>query len=257
MIHPTAIVDPGARLAASVKVGPYCIIGPEVEIGEACEFQAHVYAQGPIKIGARNQFFPYSTIGVVPQDLKFQGERSETVIGDDNTFREFVTVHRGTKGGGALTKLGNGCLVMAYTHIAHDCIVGNKVILGNGVTLAGHVVIQDFANVGAFSGVHQFCRVGMHALIGGYSVITQDVLPFSRTVAEREVKNYGLNKIGLERRGYSEEQMNALHHAFRLLLSSKLNTSQALEQIRADGTPSPEVQQLITFIESSERGVIK
>jgi UDP-N-acetylglucosamine acyltransferase len=257
MIHPTAIVDPSARLAPSVQVGPYCIVGPEVEIGEDCELMAHLYVQGPIEIGARNKFFPYSTIGVVPQDLKFQGERSETVIGDDNTFREFVTLHRGTKGGGALTSVGNGCLVMAYTHVAHDCLIGNKVILGNGVTLAGHVVIQDFANVGAFSGIHQFCRVGAHALIGGYSVITQDVLPFSRTVAEREVKAYGLNKVGLERRGYTPQQMDALHHAFRLLLSSKLNTSQAVQQIRAEGTLSPEVQQLIAFIESSQRGVIK
>jgi UDP-N-acetylglucosamine acyltransferase len=257
MIHPTAIVDPGARVAPSASVGPYSIIGPDVEIGEGCELLAHVCVQGPIRIGARNRFFPYSSIGAVPQDLKFRGERSETTIGDDNTFREFVTVQRGTAGGGAVTSIGNGCLVMAYTHVAHDCRIGDKVILGNGVTLAGHVVIEDYANIGAFSGVHQFCRVGAHALIGGYSVVTQDVLPFSRTVAEREIKNYGLNKVGLERRGFSAGQMNALHHAFRLLLSSKLNTTQALEQIRAEGTLSPEVRQLVDFIESSERGVIK
>ncbi len=257
MIHPTAIVDPGARVASSANIGPYTIIGSEVEIGEECEFLAHVYVQGPLRMGARNRFFPYSSIGAVPQDLKFRGERSETTIGDDNTFREFVTVQRGTAGGGAITSVGSGCLVMAYTHIAHDCRVGDKVILGNGVTLAGHVVIQNFANVGAFSGVHQFCRVGEHALIGGYSVVTQDVLPFSRTVADRAIKNYGLNKVGLERRGFSAEQMTPLHHAYRLLLSSKLNTTQALERIRAEGTLTPEVQQLIAFIESSERGVIK
>lgn len=257
MIHPTAIVDPGARIAPSANVGPYTIIGSDVEIGEECEFLAHVYLQGPLKMGARNRFFPYSSIGAVPQDQKFQGEHSETIIGDDNTFREFITVQRGTTGGGALTSIGSGCLVMAYTHIAHDCRLGDKVILGNGVTLAGHVVIQNCANVGAFSGVHQFCRVGEHALIGGYSVVTQDVLPFSRTVAERQIKNYGLNKVGLERRGFSAEQMNPLHHAFRLLLSSKLNTTQALEKIRAEGTLTPEVEQLVAFIESSERGVIK
>jgi len=257
MIHPTAIVDPGARVAPSANIGPYTIIGSEVEIGEECEFLAHVYVQGPLRMGARNRFFPYSSIGAVPQDLKFRGERSETIIGDDNTFREFVTVQRGTAGGGSITSIGSGCLVMAYTHIAHDCRVGDKVILGNGVTLAGHVVIQNFANIGAFSGVHQFCRVGEHALIGGYSVVTQDVLPFSRTVAEREIKNYGLNKVGLERRGFSPEQMTPLHHAFRLLLSSKLNTTQALERIRAESTLTPEVQQLVDFIESSERGVIK
>lgn len=257
MIHPTAIVDPGARVAPSAKIGPYTIIGSDVEIGEECEFLAHVYVQGPLRMGARNRFFPYSSIGAVPQDLKFKGERSETIIGDDNTFREFVTVQRGTAGGGAITSIGSGCLVMAYTHIAHDCRVGDKVILGNGVTLAGHVVIQNCANVGAFSGIHQFCRVGEHALIGGYSVVTQDVLPFSRTVAERQIKNFGLNKVGLERRGFSAEQMNPLHHAFRLLLSSKLNTTQALEKIRAEGTLTPEVEQLVAFIESSERGVIK
>ena len=257
MIHPTAIIDPGARVAPSAKVGPYSIVGDEVEIGAESELQAHVYMQGPIRVGARNLFFPYSSIGAVPQDLKFRGERSETIIGDDNTFREFVTVQRGTAGGGGQTVIGNGCLVMAYTHIAHDCRIGDKVILGNGVTLAGHVVIQDFANVGAFSGVHQFCCIGAHALIGGYTVVTQDVMPFSRAVADRPVKAYGMNQVGLERRGFEARQMAGLHHAFRLLLSSKLNTTQALEQIRAEGPLSPEVQQLVAFIESSERGVIK
>lgn len=256
MVHPSAIVSPGARMAASATVGPYCIVGEEVEIGEDCELQAHVFVQGPLRMGARNHFFPYSTIGVVPQDLKFRGERSETVIGNDNTFREFVTVHRGTKGGGALTSVADGCLVMAYSHIAHDCHLGRGVILGNGVTLGGHVAIEEYATVGAFTGVHQFCRVGRHSIVGGYSVITQDVLPFSKTVSGREVKSFGVNKVGLERRGFSSEQIGKLHHAFRLLLSSRLNTSQALERIRSDGL-SPEVEQLLAFIESSERGVIK
>lgn len=256
MIHPTAIIAPGARIAASANVGPYCIVGEEVEIGEECELQAHIFVQGPIRMGARNRFFPYSTVGVIPQDLKFKGERSETVIGNGNTFREFVTVHRGTRGGGGVTSVGDGCLVMAYAHIAHDCRIGNGVILGNGVTLAGHVVIEEYAAVGAFTGVHQFCRIGRHSIVGGYSVITQDVLPFSKTVSGREVKAFGVNKVGLERRGFSAEQIRRLHHAFRLLLSSKRNTSQALEQIRSDGL-SPEVEQLVNFIESSKRGVIK
>lgn len=256
MIHPTAIVASGARVAPSATIGPYSILGEEVEIGEDCELMAHVYVQGPIRIGARNRFFPYSSIGVVPQDLKFKGERSETVIGNDNIFREFVTVHRGTKGGGGLTSVADGCLIMAYCHVAHDCHVGRGAILGNGVTLGGHVVIEEYASVGAFTGIHQFCRIGRHSIVGGYSVITQDVLPFSKTVSDREVKAYGLNKVGLERRGFTPQQIGKLHHAFRLLLSSQLNTSQALEQIKSDGL-SPEVEQLVVFIESSERGVIK
>ncbi len=256
MIHSTAIVDPGARVAPSARIGPYCIVGAEAEIGEDCEFQAHVFVEGPIRIGARNKFFPYSTIGVASQDLKYQGERTEAVIGSDNTFREFVTVHRGTKGGGGLTSVADHCLVMAYTHIAHDCHVQHHAILANGVTLAGHVTIEEHATVGAFSGIHQFCRVGRYAIVGGYSVITQDVMPFSNTVSERTAKAYGINKVGLERRGFSSEQIGKLHHAFRLLLNSKLNTTQAIEKIRAEGMTA-EIEQLVAFIEASERGVVK
>jgi UDP-N-acetylglucosamine acyltransferase len=212
--------------------------------------------QGPIRIGARNTFFPYSTIGVISQDLKFKGERSETVIGDDNTIREFVTIHRGTAGGGGVTRIGSNCLVMAYTHVAHDCNVGDRVVLGNGVTLAGHVAIGDNVNVGAFSGVHQYCRVGRHAIVGGYSVVTQDVMPYSNTVSERTTKAFGVNKIGLERRGFSPEAIAALHRAFRLLVASKLNTSQAIQEIRK-AEITPEVEELLAFIEGSERGVVK
>jgi UDP-N-acetylglucosamine acyltransferase len=256
MTHPTAIVDPGARVAGTASIGPYCIVGDEVEVGEGCQLQAHVFVQGPIRIGARNTFFPYSTIGVISQDLKFKGERSETVIGDDNTIREFVTIHRGTAGGGGVTRIGSNCLVMAYTHVAHDCNVGDRVVLGNGVTLAGHVAIGDNVNVGAFSGVHQYCRVGRHAIVGGYSVVTQDVMPYSNTVSERTTKAFGVNKIGLERRGFSPEAIAALHRAFRLLVASKLNTSQAIQEIRK-AEITPEVEELLAFIEGSERGVVK
>jgi UDP-N-acetylglucosamine acyltransferase len=256
MIHPTAIVAPGARIAASAHIGPYCIIGDAVEIGEDCELTAHTFIEGPTRIGARNRFHPYSTIGVASQDLKYQGERTETAIGDDNTIREFVTIHRGTAGGGGLTSVGDHCLIMAYAHIAHDCRIANHVVVANGVTLAGHVVIEEHVTVGAFSGIHQFCRIGRQAIVGGYSVITQDVLPFSNTVSERSSKAYGVNKVGLERRGFSPERLAALHHAFKLLLNSKLNTSQALERLRAEGMTA-DVEQLVAFIESSERGVIK
>jgi UDP-N-acetylglucosamine acyltransferase len=256
MIHQTAIVDPSARVADSANIGPYCIVSGDAEIGEGCELIAHVFVQGPIRVGVRNKFFPYSTIGVPSQDLKYHGEYAETVIGDDNTIREFVTIHRGTEGGGALTRIGNNCLVMAYAHVAHDCQVGDRVILGHGATLGGHVLVGDNSNVGAYSGVHQFCRIGRHAIVGGYSVVTQDVMPYSNTVTERTTKAFGVNKIGLERRGFSAESIAALHRAFRLLIHSKLNTSQAIEEIRAEAV-TPEVEELLVFIEASERGVIK
>lgn len=256
-IHPTAVIDPKARLSGSARVGPYAVIGAEVEIGEETEVGAHAVLEGPTRIGRRNRIFPFASIGLIPQDLKFRGERSEVIIGDDNRIREFVTIHRGTEGGGRLTRLGSNNLVMAYAHIAHDCLIGDDCILGNAATLAGHVVIEDWAVVGAFVGVHQFCRVGRHAFIGGYSVITQDVLPYSRTVHEREAKAYGVNVVGLRRRGFPEERIDRLHQAFRLLSQSKLNTSQALEKIRETLDQSEDIAVLVRFIETSERGVIK
>ncbi len=257
LVHPTAVVHSGARLGPNVRVGPYSIIGEEVEIEDGCELMAHIYMDGPLRVGAGNRFFPYSSIGVVPQDLKFHGERTETVIGKENTFREFVTIHRGTELGGSLTSIGDHNLIMAYAHIAHDCRIGDHTILANGVTLAGHVVIEDYAVIGAFCGIHQFCRVGRHCLVGGYSVITQDVLPFSKTVSERGTRVYGLNVVGLKRRGFSRERREKLSNAFRLLVGSKLNTSQALEKIREEAADSEDLRELLRFVESSERGVIK
>jgi UDP-N-acetylglucosamine acyltransferase len=256
-VHPSAVIHPGARLGADVRVGPYCIIGEEVEIEDGCELMAHIYMDGPIRVGPGNRFFPYSSVGVVPQDLKFHGERTETVIGRENTFREFVTVHRGTAGGGGITRIGDHNLVMAYAHIAHDCLVGDHTILANGTTLAGHVLIEDYAVIGAFTGIHQFCRVGRHSLIGGYSVITKDVLPFSKTVSEREVRAYSINAVGLKRHGFTAERREKLSRAFRLLTSSQLNTAQALEKIREEVPDSEDLQALVRFIEGSNRGVIK
>ena len=257
LIHPTAVIHSGARLGANVRVGPYCIVGDEVEIEGDTELIAQVYMEGPLRVGPGNRFFPYSSIGVVSQDKKFRGERTETTIGAGNTFREFVTVHRGTNGGGGVTRIGDDNWVMAYAHIAHDCIVGSHTVLANGTTLAGHVTIDDHATVGAFTGIHQFCRIGRHSIIGGYSVITQDVLPFSKTVSERETRVFGVNTVGLERHGFLPEQRERLNRAFRHLISSKLNTSQAIEQIRQDGTDAEEIQELLRFIESSERGFVK
>jgi UDP-N-acetylglucosamine acyltransferase len=256
-IHPTAIIDASARIAESAEVGPYCIIGAEVEIGARTHLMAHVYIEGPTWIGEDNVLFPYSSIGAAPQDLKYKGERSETRIGNKNRIREFVTIHRGTTGGGLVTSIGDDNLLMAYVHVAHDVRVGSHTILDNAATFAGHVTVGDWVILGAFSGVHQFCRLGRHAIIGPHSVITQDVMPFSMTVSEREIKTFGANKIGLERRGFSEASRDALHKAFRLLAGGKLNTSQAVERIRAEVAPCPEVEELLGFIESSERGVIK
>jgi UDP-N-acetylglucosamine acyltransferase len=256
-IHPTAIVDPAARIAETAEIGPYSIVGAEVEIGPRTRLMAHVYLEGPTWIGEDNLFFPYSTVGVASQDLKYKGERAETRIGHRNRIREFVTIHRGTAGGGLVTSIGDDNLLMAYVHVAHDARIGSHVVLANGVTIGGHVEVGDWAVIGAFTGVHQFCRVGRHAMVGGYSVITQDVAPYSTTVSERESRIFGANKTGLERRGFPSETIDRLHKAFRLLAHSKLNTSQAIARIREELPPTPEIDELIEFIVSSERGVIK
>ncbi|MCW5966644.1 MAG: acyl-ACP--UDP-N-acetylglucosamine O-acyltransferase [Bryobacterales bacterium] len=256
-VHPSAVVDPAARIGDGADIGPFCVVGAEVEIGAGTRLMAHIYAEGPTWIGDENLFYPYTTIGVASQDLKYKGERAETRIGHRNKIREFVTIHRGTEGGGALTVIGSDNLLMAYTHVAHDVHLGSHCVLANGVTLAGHVMIGDWAVIGAFTGVHQFCRVGAHAMIGGYSVVTQDVMPYSTTVSEREIKVFGANVTGLERRGFSRESIEALQNMFRLLTRSKLNTSQAVARIQAEIPPTPEVTQVLAFLASSTRGVIK
>jgi UDP-N-acetylglucosamine acyltransferase len=256
-IHPSAIIDSSARIHETAEIGPYCIIGPEVEIGARTRLMAHIVCEGPTWIAEDNLFYPFSTVGLASQDKKYQGERAETRIGNRNNVRESVTIHRGTKDGGLVTRIGDDNLLMAYVHVAHDCQVGNHVILGNAATLAGHVTIGDWASIGAFSGVHQFCRVGRHAFIGGYSVIIQDVMPFSSTVSEREVKVFGANRVGLERRGFSRDSVETLQTAFRLLTRSKLNTSQAIEKIRVELPSNTDLDELLSFIESSARGVIK
>jgi UDP-N-acetylglucosamine acyltransferase len=256
-IHPTAIVDPTAKIADSAEVGPYVVIGPDVEIGARTRLMNSVTLEGPLTIGEDNIFFPYSTVGLTPQDLKYRGERSQTRIGNRNRVREFVTIHRGTEGGGMITSIGDDNLLMAYVHVAHDVHIGSNNVLSNAATLGGHVIVEDWAWVGASTGVHQFCRVGRHAIIGGYSVITRDVLPFSNTVTEREAKVFAENAIGLKRRGYSAEAIEALHKAFRLLTRAGLNTSQAIEKIREEVPATPEVEELLAFIAASKRGFIK
>jgi UDP-N-acetylglucosamine acyltransferase len=256
-IHPTAIVDPSAKIHPSSKVGPYCVIGAGVEVGENCEFVSQVAVEGPTKIGVRNRFFPFSSIGLAPQDLSYAGEPTRLEIGDHNDIREFVTINRGTVKGGGLTKVGSHVLVMAYTHIAHDCRIGDHVLLANAATLGGHVIVEDWAQVGALCPVHHFVRIGTHAFVGGGTTITQDVLPFSKTSAERNTHAFGMNSVGLERRGFSKERVRKLHHAYKILLASKLNTSQALEKLKSEPDLGEDVALLIRFIEASERGVIK
>ena len=256
-IHPTAIVDPQARISLNAEIGPYCILGAEVEIGGGTRLMANNYVEGPTTIGEDNIFFPYSTVGVASQDLKYKGERAETRIGHRNRIREFVTIHRGTAGGGLVTSIGSDNLLMTYAHVAHDVRIGDHVILGNSVGLAGHVVVEDWVDISPFSGVHQFCRLGRHSFIGPYSVVKQDVMPYSLTSNKPELAVFGANAIGLERRGFSKDSVEALQTAFRLLTRSQLNTSQAIERILSEVPRLAEVDQVIEFIRASERGVVK
>jgi UDP-N-acetylglucosamine acyltransferase len=256
-IHPTAMVDARARIAESADIGPYSIVGAEVEIGARTRLVANLYIEGPTSIGEDNIFYPFSSIGVAPQDLKYKGERAQTWIGHRNRIREFVTIHRGTAGGGLVTKIGSDNLLMTYTHVAHDCQIGDHVILGNSVGLAGHVIIEDWVDVAPFSGIHQFCRIGRHAFIGPYSVIKQDIMPYSLTSFKPEVSVFGANSVGLERRGFSKTSIESLQTALRLLTRSNLNTSQAIERIRAEVEACAEVDELLEFIRASERGVVK
>jgi len=256
MIDPSSVVHPRARLGEAVTIGPFCRIGENVSIGDRCVLDSHIVIEGPTTIGSDNRFYPFCVIGVPPQDLKFGNEETFLTIGSHNTFREYVNVHRGTKGGGGHTRIGDRNFLMVGAHVAHDCVLGDQIIMANAATLAGHVVIEDHATIGAYSGVHQFCRVGTYGYVGGYSVITKDVLPYSKTVSDRNTKAYGANTIGLERKGFTREQISNIKAAFRLLLQSNLNTSQAVEAIRQSG-PAPEVEVLLKFIETSERGVTK
>jgi UDP-N-acetylglucosamine acyltransferase len=255
-VHPTAVVSPRAEVGDGAHVGPFCTVGDEVRLGARVRLESHVVVDGRTEVGDDTHVFPFASIGLEPQDLKYRGEPAETRVGRRNRIREFVTVHRGTEGGGMLTSIGDDCLIMAQAHVAHDCHIGSHVIMANAATLAGHVRVEDGANVGAYSGVHQFCRVGREAYVGGYSVVVKDALPFALTVGNH-ARCYGLNTVGMKRRGYPQETVETLHHAFRLLLNSRLNTTQALSRIREEVSDSAEVAELLRFIETSQRGVVK
>ena len=256
-IHPQAIVAASAKLGAGVRIGPYAVVGENVELGDGCVLHAHTSVEGPSKFGKDNVFYSFSVIGGDPQDYTFRGERTELVAGDGNIFREYVTISRGTEKGSGKTSLGDNNFFLAYSHVGHDCKIGSNTLFVNGATLAGHVTVEDFATIGAFCPVHQFCRIGRYAYVGASTVITQDVPPFSKIVTERETKSFGINSIGLERKGFSPARVQALKRAYRLLLRSKLNTSQALAEMRKSLGDSADVQELIKFIESAERGIVK
>ncbi len=256
-IDPTAVVSSEAAIASDVTIGAYSIIGPNVTIGAGTVIGPFMRIEGPVTIGDRNRFFGPTSVGTEPRDRKFKGERTELVIGNDNVVREFVTLNRGTVGGGGITTIGSNNFFMAYSHVAHDCHVGDNTIFANNATLAGHVEVGDFATVGAFSAVHQFCRVGDHAFIGGATICTQDVLPFVKTVGSRPAKSYGINHIGLERKGFQKESIEALQRAYRILVRSKLRLEDALMRIESELGYSAEAQYMAEFVRGAKRGFIR
>ncbi len=255
-IHPTAVIDPDAQLGEDVELGPYAVVGAEVEVGDRCRIGSGAQVAGPTRLGPDNRIFSHACIGFDPQDKKYQGERTVLEVGRDNVFREFCTVHRGTGLGGGITSIGNGNLLMAYVHVAHDCRLGDGTILANNATLAGHVEVHDHATLAAFSGVQQFCRIGRYAYVGGYTVITIDVLPFSRAVGLKAAF-LGINGVGLERNGFSREQMRRVEAGLRLLVRSGLNATQALERLTSELAGDEHIDYLIEFVKSAERGFIK
>jgi len=255
-IHETAIVSDKARLGTDCHIGPFCTVGDDVQMGNGVRLDSHIVVDGKTLIGDGTHIFPFVSIGLAPQDLTYSGEPTAVEIGRRNSIREFVTVHRGTAGGGGVTRIGDDNLLMAQSHVAHDCVLGNKIIMANAATLAGHVEIADRASIGAYSGVHQFCRIGYEAFVGGYSVVVKDAMPFA-IIQGNHAKCFGLNGLGMKRRGYARKTIEKLNHAFRLLLSSKLNTTQAVERIREQIDDCREVDALVDFIESSKRGVVK
>lgn len=255
-IHPTAIIHPKAQIADEVEIGPYTVIGEHVRLQRGSQIAAHVVIDGWTEIGEGCRIFPFASIGSIPQDLKFKGEKSRVIIGKNNTIREYVTVNRGTEPGGGVTTVGDHNLLMAYVHVAHDCRIGNRVILANAATLAGHITVQDDAVIGGLTGLHQFVRIGRHAIIGGCSAVAQDIPPFVSAVGNR-AKLYGLNTVGLKRHGFSEDQMTWLKTAYKILFRSKLSMKDAVKKIRDELSHSPEAQELAVFVETSERGVCR
>jgi len=254
-IHPAAVIDPGAEIGDGVEIEAGAVVGPGVVIGDGTWIGAGAQVRGPSKIGRENRIYPYACLGFDPQDLKYAGEETWLEVGERNHFREFTTVHRGTESGGGLTRIGDDNLFMAYAHVAHDCRVGDQTVFANNGTLAGHVEVGDHATVGAFTSVHQFCRVGRYAYLGGYTVVTRDALPYVKTVGTKAAC-YGLNRIGLERKGFDTELLRRLEAAYRVVVRSRLSLPKAIGKLREEHAGTPEVDDLIEFLETSERGVV-
>jgi len=255
-IHPTAVVDPHAELAVDVEIGPYVVIGANVKIAEGAKIQSHAVIDGFTTMGRGNVVFPFATVGTIPQDLKYRGEPSELIIGDNNTIREFASLNPGTVGGGMITRVGSQNLLMMYCHIAHDCIVGNRNVIANGATLGGHVVIEDNVIVGGLVGIHQFVRIGSGAILGAGSMVSKDVPPFCNATGDR-AKLHGLNVEGMKRRGFENAKIEAIRKAYRIVFRSKLKTADALEKIRRELPALQELEQFISFIAASERGICR
>jgi UDP-N-acetylglucosamine acyltransferase len=255
-IHQTAIVDERAEIEGDVEIGPYCVVGPGVKLGNGTKLKSHVVVQGRTSLGEGNTIFSFASVGSMPQDLKYKGEPSELLIGDRNTIREYVSLNPGTKGGGMLTRVGNENLLMMYCHIAHDCILGNRNVIANGATLGGHVVIQDHVIVGGLVGVHQFVKIGSSAIVGAGSMVSKDVPPFCNATGDR-ARLHGLNLEGLRRRGFDKAKLDTLKKAYRIIFQSKMKTAEALNKVRAEIPPSTEIDLLVSFIESSQRGVCR
>ena len=257
VIHPSAVVHPKAELGPGVRIGPACVIGPDVRLGKNAFLESHVSIIGKTRIGDDCRFAPFVSIGTEPQDLGYKGDPTEVHVGDGNVFKEFITVNRGTVKGGGVTRIGDRNFLMAYTHVGHDCQVGSEIVFTNNSTLAGHVVVQDYAMLSGFTGVHQFCRIGRFAFTGGFTVVTQDVPPFCKVAGMRPVRIFGLNSVGLRRRGFSAERVRALRDMIKLLFFADLNTTQALERIEASFPPGEDRDELVGFVRSSRRGIIK
>ncbi len=256
MIHSSAIIHPAAEIAEDVSIGPFSIIGEGVKLGAGTVVGAHVVIDRWTEIGVDNQIFQFASVGAAPQDVKYQGEQTYLKIGDRNRIREFVTLNRGTPGGGGITTIGDDNLFMSYSHVAHDCLVRDQVILANGATLAGHVEVENYAILGGLSAVHQFCRIGSHTMISGGAMVTQDILPYTVAQGDR-AKMMGLNLVGLKRRGFSKETIRGIKHAYRLLFRAGLRMEEALRQIENDLDPTPELRHFIQFIKDSQRGIAR
>jgi UDP-N-acetylglucosamine acyltransferase len=255
-VHPTAVVGPGAKLHPTVEVGPYAVIGGQVTIGAGTTVGPHAVIEGRTRIGERNKVFQFASVGAQPQDLKYAGEDSALEIGDENLIREFTTLHKGTTGGGGVTRIGNGNLFMAYAHVAHDCQVGNGCVLANAATLGGHVEVGDHVILGGLAAVHQFTRIGKHAFVAGGAMVVMDVPPFCTAQGDR-AELVGVNSIGLARHGYTEEQIGRVKEAYRILFRSKLPLEEAVERLRTELGDQSEIQALLSFVTSSQRGLTR